>query len=185
MKIEKPEGYAIELYFDRQMEKEIFAFRESIYKLGLTPVLGKLGDRPHISLAVFGETDPEKLVRIAGSFIKDKKQFPVKLGAVGFFPTPANVVFLAPVPTHPMLTIHEEFHELLLKEKINSSHYYIPGQWVPHCTLEFELTDDQFNLALQLCKKQFSPFQGTFASMGVIAFRPVEYLAEYPLLIEE
>lgn len=178
----KPKGYAVELYFDQQMEDDFFSFRESLYKLGVNPILGKLGDRPHVSLAVFGDVEIDQVVRITSAFAPQCKQLPARLDAFGAFPTASNVVYLLPVPSQPLLELHQQFHEKLQKEKILSSHYYLPGQWVPHCTLEFELPDDQFNLTLQLCKKYFSPIRGTFSSIGVIAFRPIDYLAEFSIL---
>ncbi len=177
----KPKGYAVELYFDKKMEDEYFSFRESIYKLGVNPVLGNLGDRPHVSLAVFGEVEIEQVIKLTSTFAPLCRQFPAQLSSFGAFPTDSNVVYLQPVPTQPLLELHKRYHDHLQENNLFSSFYYQPGQWVPHCTLEFELPDDQFDLALRLCKKHFSPIHGTFSSMGVIAFRPIAYLTEYPL----
>lgn len=177
----RPKGYAVELYFDKKMEDDFFYFRESIYKSGVNPVLGNLGDRPHVSLAVFGEVDIEQVIKITSNFVPQCRQFPAQLSSFGAFPTDSNVVYLQPVPTHPLLDLHKRFHDHLQENDIQSSHYYLPGQWVPHCTLEFELPDGQFDLALHLCKEHFKPIQGTYSSIGVIAFRPIAYLTEYPL----
>lgn len=182
---QKPLGYAVELYFDQEMENRILAFRDSIYKLGLNPVLGKMGDRPHISLAVFTDADPEQLIRITSEFSKGQHKFEVQLDAVGMFATPSNVVYLSPTPTLQLLALHQAYHKILSKEKINSSRYYFFERWMPHCTIEFELPDDQFDLALRLCKNNFTTIRGQFASLGVIAFRPIEYLAEFPLSMQE
>ena len=181
----KPLGYAVELYFDRETEHRILAFRDSIYQLGLNPVLGKMGDRPHISLAVFTEVDKQQLITITSDFAKTQRGFNVQLDAVGMFATPSNVVYLAPTPTVQLLEIHQAFHHLLCKEKINSSHYYFIEKWMPHCTIEFELPDDQFDLAVSLCKKHFTTIRGQFVSLGLIAFRPIEYIAEFPLSLQE
>ena len=183
--MEKPQGYVIELYFDKTMEDQILAFRESIYRLGVNPVLGKMEDRPHVSLAVFGVEEPQKLIQITSFFAKEVKRFPVELAAVGMFPTSSNVVYLQPVPSIQLLTMHKVFCQILEKENINPSRYYLPDHWIPHCTLEFELSDDQFDLAIRLCKKHFSPINGYFESLGVIAFRPIEYLAEFKLSVED
>jgi 2'-5' RNA ligase len=153
--------------------------------LGINPVLGKLGDRPHVSLAVFGDVEIDKVIRVTSAFAPLCRQFPAQLDAFGAFPTASNVVYLLPVPTRPLLELHKLFHEMLQKENILSSHYYLPDQWVPHCTLEFEMTDKQFYLAMQLCKKNYTPIHGTFSSVGVIAFRPIAYLAEFPLQKQE
>lgn len=177
----RPKGFAVELYFDKKMEDDFFSFRESIYRLGVNPVLGNLGDRPHVSLAVFGDVEIEQVIKITSNFAPLCRQFPAQLSSFGAFPTDSNVVYLQPVPTQPLLELHKRYHDHLQENNIISSYYYLPGQWVPHCTLEFELPDDQFDLALRLCKEHFTPIQGTFSSMGVIAFRPIAYLTEYPL----
>ncbi len=181
----KPQGYAIELYFDSQMEKEILAFRESIYRLGVIPVLGSMKDRPHISLAVFANEDPQELIQVGSRFATEIHPFEVQLEAIGMFATSSNVVYLFPIPTLQLLSVHQRFHEILSKENIRSNHYYLPDHWVPHCTLEFELPDEQFDLAIQLSKRYFSPIRGRFASLGVIAFRPILYLSETMLQMQE
>ena len=178
----KPQGYAIQLYFDSTTEKQIFAFRESVYQLGITPVLGKMGDRPHVTFAVFSQEDPEILKRIAHDFSLGIQSFAVELAAIGVFPTTDNVVYLTPVPSLQLIKTHATFHQVLKKEKIEPSKYYLPDRWVPHCTLEFEQPDDQFYLGVELFKRNFSPIQGQFTKLGIVAFHPIEYLAEYPLL---
>ncbi|KAF0112266.1 MAG: hypothetical protein FD147_327 [Chloroflexi bacterium] len=185
MSVPSPQGYAIELYFDPQMEERVLAFRESIYKLGIDPVLGKMGDKPHVSLAVFSKAEPENLKQVAFAFSQRLKRFPVQLDAIGTFPTIDNVLFLTPIPTVQLLKTHEDFHRMLKKVNLNPSPYYLPNRWVPHCTLEFNLPDEQLNLAVHLCKQHFTPIRGWFAELGVIAFRPIEYLVEYPLQIQE
>ncbi len=181
----EPQGYAIELFFDETTEKAILAFRESIYQAGVTPVLGSLKDRPHISLAVFGRQEPQHLIRIAERFALQCPPMPVDLSALGSFPTDSNVVFLLPVVTTTLLGVHRDLHQILEEEKINSSHYYLPGHWVPHCTLESDLADDQLNLAIHLCQKNFQPLSGNLTAVGVIAFRPLDYLAEFSLTKKE
>lgn len=185
MPMPNPQGYAIELYFDSQMENQIRLFRESIYKLGIEPVLGKMDDKPHVSLAVFSQMDPEALKKVAFEFSGAIRQFPVQLDAIGVFPTIDNVLYLTPVPTLRLLKTHQEFHRILKQKKLIPSAYYLPNHWVPHCTLEFNLPDEQLILAVQLCKQHFTPIRGWFDRLGVIAFRPIEYLAEYPLQIQD
>ena len=180
-----PQGYAIELYFDAEMEKNIFSFRQSIYDLGVNPVLGSMGDKPHISLTVIKHADPKHLAALCEDFAKTIQPFSTRLDAVGVFPTASNVLFLTPVPTLKLLEVHRDFHQILAKEKFISTDYYLPGRWIPHCTIEFELSEEQLKLAVNLSKRYFSPIQGTFASLGLIAFRPIQYLAEFELFEQE
>ena len=180
-----PQGYAIELYFDSEMEKKIFDFRDSIYHLGLDPVLGKLGDKPHVSLAVFPETNTAHLQQISAAFSKMIHPFPVQLDSIGVFPTTKNVLYLTPIPSLQLLQVHRQFHKLLEDEQIASNPYYLPDYWMPHCTIELNLSDSQLNLALSLCKQHFTPIRGMFASLGLISFRPIVYINEYPLSTQD
>jgi 2'-5' RNA ligase len=150
-----PRGFAVELYFDQKLEARVFSFRKTIYELGITPILGALGDKPHVSLAVFSKADPAKLKQIADSLAQTLEPFPVQLEAVGTFPTPDNVLFLTPIPTKQLLKIHHQFHQYLQDESIESSEYYLPDRWVPHCTIEINLPDEQLDRAIQHCRQQF------------------------------
>ena len=176
-----PQGFAVELYFDANMEKSIFAFRDRFYNEGIKPVLGSLGDRPHISLAVFAKIDQACLEDLTREFAAKLSRFPVELSAIGTFPTQDNVLFLIPVPTMKLLEIHRDFHEQLKCANIRSSSYYHPGKWVPHCTIEFELPDRQFTKALKVAHQLFQPIKGEFCSLGIVSFRPIDYLSEHKL----
>ena len=176
-----PHGFAVELYFDRLTELTIRGFREKVYAAGVEPVSGKMGDRPHVSLAVFSEIDLPCVEAMCQDFASTLPQFPVALAAIGTFPISDNVLFLAPVPDRRLLQVHRDFHKRLKCAHQRSSSYYHPGKWVPHCTLELELPDAQFTLAFSAAQKYFTPIQGQFASRGIVSFRPIEYLAEFPL----
>lgn len=175
------EGIAVEFYFDRESERKIRAFREEMYQQGITPMLGALNDRPHISLAVFGHAQPERLLQLTESLARNLKPFPFQLNAVGVFPTPDNVLFLIPAASKELLTIHADFHQQLEEEKLRSSHYYLPGNWVPHCTIESDLSNPQFNRAITLSKSLFTPINGTITELGVVAFQPIKYLGDFIL----
>lgn len=174
-----PEGFAVELYFDPETELAIRGFREKVYAAGVEPVIGKLGDRPHVSLAVFGAIDVPCLIEMVKEFSSQFPSFPVLLSAIGTFPTPDNVLFLSPVPTSHLLLLHRKFHRQLKCSHLRSSSYYYPQKWVPHCTIELELPEKQFATALTAAHKFFIPLKGYFTSVGIVSFRPVKYLAEF------
>lgn len=176
-----PEGLAIEFYFDSETEKNIFAFRDSLYKEGITRIQGLMNDKPHISLAVFPKMDPHKLIQLTEDFSRHLKSFAVQLSAVGVFPTKENVFFLYPAPSQCLLDVHAEFHYLLHKEGLRPSDYYNPGNWVPHCTLEFNLPDDELCQAILLSKTRYTPIAGKITQLGIVAFRPIDYLAQFNL----
>jgi len=178
-------GFAIQFYFDAQTESAVLSFRDSLYRSGIEPELGKLNDRPHVTLTVVSHADQHVLIRTTEEFASQLDPFPVQLAGNGVFPTADNVLFLIPVPSLHLIKTHRNFHRILKKKGIVSVYYYLPDQWVPHCTLESEQPDEQFELMLQRCKQNFNPIQGYFASIGVISFHPICYLAEFPLQVKE
>lgn len=176
------EGYAVELYFDPKSEDRVLSLRETMYQeTGVVPMLGKLGDRPHVSLAVFGCIDPQPLMNCCEPFFEKIEKFTFELSAIGTFPTRDNVIYLTPVPESRLLDLHAQFHQVLKQNRIKSSIYYLPGRWIPHCTIEFEVIDADLGRALEFFQKRFEAFSGTFTHAGVVGFRPVEYLADYEL----
>lgn len=176
-----PEGLAVEFYFDQETEAKVFAFRDALYRQGISRIQGQMNDKPHISLGVFPKTNTDKLINLTEEFSQSLDSFQFQLNAIGVFPTPENVFFLIPIPSRKLLSIHSRFHRLLKKEDLLVSDYYLPGKWVPHCTLEFNLPDEDLSRAILLSKAQFKPITGTIIQIGVVAFRPIEYMAHFDL----
>ncbi len=174
-------GYAVVLYFDQQTEQGVLDLRDVLENHGVSSMLGRLGDRPHISLAVFDDVDRDLLISVAQDHSGTLAAFGLQLSAVGTFPTNENTVFLSPVPTIELLQCHQELHRRLATSGLLPSPYYLPANWVPHCTVEQNIPDEQVTRAIQLCKDAFKPLTGAFQEIGVVEFRPVKYLANWPL----
>src|SRR5437764_12074046 len=57
-------GYAVQLYLDAELEAALLALRAALTKAGVTPTLERLGDRPHVSLAVLDDADVPRCVSV-------------------------------------------------------------------------------------------------------------------------
>jgi len=175
------EGFAIELYLDEEAESRVLAFRDMIYRDGVKPVQGLMNDKPHVSLAVFPKVDGGNLLDVTAEFAATLTRFNFRLGAVGTFPTSDNVLFLYPVPSPRLLEVHAELHARLFYAGMESSSYYRPGNWVPHLTLEFNIAREELCQSVGIFKENFTPITGEFTQLGVVRFRPIEYLGSYDL----
>ncbi len=175
-------GFAVELYFDNKTEKSVRDLRQTLFEEGISPTLSGLGDRPHISLAVFSNVDPDGLTALTKAYADQIEPFNFQLSAVGTFPTDENVLFLTPAPTRQLLLCHQNFHDQLAESKFSSSPYYMPANWVPHCTVEMNIPAEQLPKAVDVCKKAFKPLRGQFQEIGVIEFRPVKHLATWSIV---
>ena len=172
-------GYAVELYFDSQTEKRVWDLRHTLIKQGISSTTSRLGDRPHVSLAVFPNVNCDDLVSVTKGYANVIKSFDFQFSAIGSFSTNENVLFLSPVLTNQLLNYHESFHHRLADAKLTPSSYYIPGNWTPHCTVEMNIPDEQFPKAFEICEKNFIPFAGQFREIGIIEFRPIKRLANW------
>lgn len=175
------EGLAVELYLDEAAEEKVLQFREIIYREGIKPVQGLMDDKPHVSLAVFPTTDADAVVTLTREFARTVQRFSFRLGAVGTFPTNNNVLFIYPVPGVPLLSIHADFLARVVAAGIKCSPYYFPGYWVPHLTLEFDISSEELCHSMKIFKEHFTPIEGKFTQLGVVEFRPIKYLDTFDL----
>ncbi|MSP14550.1 MAG: hypothetical protein EXR62_16545 [Chloroflexi bacterium] len=120
-------GYAIELYLDPAGTAWIKALWHALARENISSLLLDIGSRPHISLAVFNNLDPDRLQEVLQSFAAAIAQREISISAVGSFPTTEGVIYLAPGVTSQILTIHD-LHRRLSTLGISSNAYYHPGQ---------------------------------------------------------
>ena len=170
-------GYAIELFYDDASERAVRDIWDGLGTALGQPSLSELGARPHVSLAVYGDdldTDgfPERLLKFARSI----EPFDFTLSSLGTFAGREGVVFLAPVVTRRLLEVHARFHEVFSKHDNAGMGYYLPGNWVPHCTVAIDLSATEVTEALAYCREIFEPISGQFREIGLVEFRPVKEL---------
>ena len=175
-------GYAIELFFDDASERAVRRTWDGLGAALGKPSLSELGARPHVSLAVYDdslETNgfPERLL----DFARSVAPFEFKLSSVGTFPGSEGVVFLAPVVTLRLLEVHARFHEVFSKHDHAGMGYYLPGNWVPHCTVAIDLPAAEVREAVGYCREAFRPISGRFQEIGLVEFRPVKELCTFKL----
>lgn len=171
-------GFAIELYFDEATEKSLREMRAVLTRSGIRPVLDELGDRPHISLAVFSQPPPEDLQSRIKSLALQYAAFSVRLNGVGSFPA---VVFLRPEILPKLIKMHGELHRALKELGVQSHAYYLPEKWVPHCTMAQDVEAQDMSRAMEAANKHFKPLTGEIREIGMVHFRPVQPLCTFPL----
>jgi 2'-5' RNA ligase len=177
----RPLGYSVELYFDSATENILLALRAELVKHGIRPVLDEIQDRPHISLAVFPALDPDAFVRHLRAFSAVTTAFPVTLGAVGSFPTADGILFLAPAVSPPLVETHANFHAIIAGLNLNPWEYYLPNNWVPHCTIALDMEADVLAKAFREARRAFRATTGRIEEIGLVCFRPVQNLHTFPL----
>lgn len=138
-------AYAIELFFDEQADTAVRRLWHRLAASGL-PSLETLGHgrhRPHVSLTVLETAPPPAVV--------DVRRLPaLRFSTLGTFDGGGGVLFLAPVVTAPLLAVHARLDDVLREQGIVRWPHYLPGSWVPHCTLAMNLTPAELSAAAGL-----------------------------------
>ena len=174
-------GFAVEMYFDEKTEKALRDLRKVLSDAGVRPVLDEMGDRPHISLAVFSQVDVNVLLEELEGFAAETRPLPITLSAIGGFATADAVLFLTPAITQELMDVHWDFHQMLGDLKMHPHAYYQPDRWVPHSTIAQNVQEEMVGKGFEVLRKSFKPISGKLVEMGLVRFRPVESLGIFPL----
>jgi 2'-5' RNA ligase len=170
-------GYAVALILDEPKAEDV----RSAF-LATDSRMLEIGASPHISLAVFDEMDVALVTRVVESFARRTPSISVRVSSIAMFPGERNVVFLAPVVTRGLLEVHESLHTALSGAGVRSDPLYVPGAWVPHCTISMEEPLDRSLATIgYLHSRDLLGEYGT-GRVDVIRFRPVARLASFELV---
>ena len=124
---------------------------------------------PHITLAAFEAGAPlENVSRVLSALCSD----------LGIFPGRPSYVFLAPVPTRPLLDLHEQIVSALPADLVH--HHHAVGCWVPHITIA-AARGNPAGVVEAACA-DWEDFRGAVTGLDIVSFPPVEILAAFPLL---
>jgi 2'-5' RNA ligase len=160
--------YSIELRFDDALTEAIALWSEAIAERA---ELAHGVAEPHLSLAVYDDregVDPDKLVGALDRLAPRYPPTPVTFASAGVFPTEERVLFLAPVVTPQLLTLHHAYHSLTAALRPLCRSHYLPGRWVPHCTLAMFLPLPALLGGLEQLAGRWTPLSGEIRHVALV-----------------
>lgn len=171
--------YAVVLYFDNDSEKLLTEYIHNICSTGINTYMIDIGIRPHITLAIFKDIHTGNFEGKLHDFALNNRNFRLRLESIGIFPAEPGVVFLSPVFTDDLKLIHTRFYDSFKDALGDYMPYYLPGSWVPHCTVASRLQHDEIMKALSFLINEFKPMDVDVAEIGFIECDPVKELCCY------
>lgn len=169
-------GYAVALFLEDPAAKAIRKLFQQTDSL-----MSRIGASPHVSLAVFDNVDTSRLIPVVRSFAEKTQSLNLRLSSIGVFPNDDNVVFLAAAVTTELLALHKQFHDDLKTAGLSSDPLYLPGAWVPHCTITMEQTLPHALETIQIIHAEKVMGEYPISEIHVVEFRPVVSLASFKL----
>lgn len=136
----------------------------------------RLGDVPHLSLAIYDELNTEAYAVRLRAFADTLEPFSLRLAGLGVFAAATHVLYAAPVVTSEVLALHRRFHDSFTLPGAVCHEHYRPGAWVPHVTLALNLSAPQLHVALAIATSKWAPFAGEIDAIRLIRYWPVETL---------
>jgi 2'-5' RNA ligase len=173
--------YSVELHFDRESAERIRRVRVAVAEQLGAGVSSELEARPHVSLAVLHDVDPAVLAGVVGPWAVKSRGFAMALSAVGVFPSDAGVIFLAPALSRELLEMHDVLYKTLCAAGLSVDDYYVPGKWLPHCTICMKAPRDRTGGIVDFLR-QFAVFGPVrVQSVSVVDFSPAREVRAFPL----
>ncbi len=165
-------AYGLELHLDPTTETAVWDLRRRLSAAGL-PTLANTRARPHLSLVRFDVADAQRVGGALSRFAAGETPLDLPFPCLGVFIRPATFVFLAPVPTTELLGFHHRVHAWVAGMGQVHADHYVPGQWVPHCSLTLPLEPDDLSKAVEVCRSIPFPVPARGVRIGMTHYPPV------------
>jgi 2'-5' RNA ligase len=169
-------GAAVEMYLDAEADGRVQALRHTLATAGAGSYLEGIGSRPNVSLAVFDDLDRPRAVSALSRFVESCEPLTVSFRDVRTFDQPERVILLGLAPDEELIAVHAELHAFLRSMRLASSPLYLPGRWIPHCTLAQHLPPDVFDAALAAARGAFQEFDANLCEIALVEYAPVRTL---------
>lgn len=161
-------NYAIELIFDEKSQNIINKIRKLLDDNGVHDEAVKLN---HISIGDYSTSDIEGLKAKVWEFSRQLKPFEITLCSVGTFMTDENVIFLGPVMTEELKSVHKRFIDWMVDFDGKLNEYYKIDKWMPHCTIAIRLSDEELMKGFCLLKENIKlPMNVRIEKMDLIQY---------------
>jgi 2'-5' RNA ligase len=127
---------ALEFFFDGEADTAVRALWQRLERAGVPSLATRSHrrHRPHVTFALGSAFTRQTRTDLAAEL--SLLALPsIWLHTLGAFPTTETQLVLIPVVDAELLAVHSAVHDVLAKKVRNPVAYYLPGSWVPHCTL--------------------------------------------------
>ena len=161
--------YAVEMYFDKETEKELSGLAQRVADENLSTKFLEWKTRPHLTLACFNDVDEQKCIERLKIFAQCHEVVPAYIGSVGMF-NDTKTIFVSPIMNKHMYQFQSELHECLKNFDTAGWEWYCPEYWVPHCTIALTREDEDsvFYKASDLILHEFKKLSGKFVEIGLV-----------------
>ena len=159
-------AHALEMFLDEAGDAAVRRLWVRIDEAGVPSLADQTHGkhRPHVTLAIAESLSSVSRARLRSVLAEE----PIRLDlhTLGTFPGDEGAVFLAVTTNGQLISRHERLHEVLAEDAVEQWEYYLPGSWVPHCTLTQRLSHQQVLVAMGAVL-DYEPVTAVVSSVGI------------------
>ncbi|MFB7141122.1 2'-5' RNA ligase family protein [Gottfriedia sp. NPDC056225] len=160
--------YGVVALFDEKTEKMIRDIWSELRESSISFYADEVIDRkPHITLASYNQLNLSKFTEQMDKLYENELEINITLNSIGSFLN-TGIFYYSPIVTKDLIEFHENFHAQFKQFNDNPKSMYLPGSWVPHCTLANRLTPEKLSEAYNYCLDRNDPIVGKIQEIGVI-----------------
>jgi 2'-5' RNA ligase len=154
------------MYFDEEADAAVRRLWLLLSDAGLPSLATRTHrrHRPHVSLAVAESLADADLAPLRSALMSSRPA--LRLYVLGTFPGDEGALFLGVQVTAELLAFHAGAHAALAGQPIRQWAYYLPGNWIPHCTLAEGLDKSEAGRAFGLLAG-YRAIAATVTSAGI------------------
>ncbi len=163
--------YAVVGYLDYETEDKFKNLWQVLSEKNITHYgFETKGKRPHITIADYHQLDKEKFINLFQHFYNEKQKVTISLNTLGTF-IGTGTLFMAPTLSTELLDFHQEHHEIFKEFNKDKNSFYLPGFWVPHCTIASRLDDSNMLEAFNYCQTDLAKWVGQLSEIALIQIK--------------
>lgn len=158
------------LTLDDAMTETLERFEEKIAAVHPSHRPANSEVRPHITLGAYEDLDRSACELLLANMAMSETFPAIRFVGIGTFPGESIVMFASPVVTMDLLEVHERFHAAFFDVVTQPMHYYLPGNWVPHCTLAERIPATLLSDVITIANTLPVPLGGQFGTLQIAEF---------------
>lgn len=160
--------YGVLAYFDENTEKFLKGIWKGLVYNSISYYSEEVKDRrPHITIADYNNIEENEFIESMDNYYDIKSKIDVRLSVLGTFLN-SGALFISPTMSKELIGFHNSHHENFKRFNDDLDSLYLPGKWIPHCTIANRLTQDKLVEAFNYCTKNIDTIHAKISEVALI-----------------
>ena len=160
--------YGLIALFDQDTELLIKQIWKDLSEKSISFYAEEIEERkPHITIASYNNLDKSEFIRSMDQFYDSIHQVQIAFHSLGTF-LQSGTLFLSPTMSTALSNLHRNHHDYFKKYNDNPASLYLPGYWIPHCTLANRLSHEKLCEAFAYCTNKIGKINARITEVTLI-----------------